>query len=130
MSDSYMIVMKKISLILLGLVFLLSTTVFAGSTVTFSWEPNSESDLAGYKLYQSDTSGNYVIGVDKPIADIEAGTEIVTITDISDGHKYWILTAYDFHKNESGPSNEVSKLLDSTPPKAPVLKVIVIVEIK
>ena len=122
--------MKKISLVLLVVVFLLSTTVFAGSTVTFSWKPNSESDLAGYKLYQSDTPSNYVIGVDKPIAVIEAGTEIVTITDISDGQKYWVLTAYDTHNNESGLSNEVNALLDSTPPKAPVLKVIVIVEIK
>jgi hypothetical protein len=47
--------MQKI-LVALCVVLLLSTTVCA-ATISFSWYANSEPDLAGYRLWMSETSG-------------------------------------------------------------------------
>ena len=115
--------MKKIILVLLGLVFLFSTTCWAGSSITFGWDANLEKDLAGYRLYQSDTSGKYLLGEKYAIATIPAGTEEKTLPNVPDGVFFFVLTAYDDHRNESGKSNEVSTDLDTVPPKAPGLKV-------
>ena len=91
------------------------------ATVTVMWDANTETDLAGYRLYQSDTSGVYTFGENHAIETIPAGTETVTIDDIPDGTYFCVLTAYDFGGNESGPSNEVEVTVDSVPPNAPVL---------
>lgn len=116
--------MKQLLLIILFLLF--STIAWADSNVTFTWQPNSESDLKEYRLYQSDTSGDYVSGIDIPVAVIPVGTETVSI-NADDGVWYWILTAVDEHDNESDKSNEVTASLDSIAPEAPVLNVVVTV---
>ena len=85
--------------------------------ITFLWDANSEADLAGYRLYQSDTSGSYTFGIGNEVKDTPAGTETCTI-DVADGTWYWVLTAYDSNGNESGPSNEVSISVDQTAPSA------------
>lgn len=90
-----------------------------GVTLTVMWDANTEADLAGYRLYQSDTAGQYTYGEDHAIATTLAGTEIITVKDIADGTHHWVLTAYDTSGNESGPSNEVTKIIDSTAPNAP-----------
>ena len=82
----------------------------------------------GCNLYQSDVSGNYVPGVDIPVAVIPVGTETVSI-NVDDGVWYWILTAVDEHDNESDKSNEVTASLDSVAPKAPTLNVVVTVTV-
>jgi len=124
--------MKKL---FLGLAFvvittLLSSLALADSTVTFAWEPNFESDLAGYRLYQTEIKGEYTFGKDNAVAVIPAGTETVTLGTVKDGEKWWVLTAYDFAGNESGRSNEVTVVLDSTSPDKPsTLNVIVVVKV-
>jgi len=110
--------MKKI-LAVLAMVLMFAGTAFADSEITFEWDANSEGDLVGYRLYQSDTSGSYTFGDGNQVATITAGTEIVTITGITDGTYFWVLTAYDTNENESGPSNEVTKTIDNTPPAPP-----------
>jgi len=110
--------MKKILTILAILaIFMFAGTAFADSNVTIVWDANSESDLAGYKLYQGTATGVY----DSIVADIPVGTEIVTVSNIPDGTYFWVLTAYDLEGNESGPSNEVSATLDSVAPGAPTI---------
>jgi len=112
--------MKKIVLfltVLLVPLFIIATPVFAIDKV-FTWDANSESDLAGYRLYQSDTSGSYTYGSGNEVAEILAGTETCTI-DVADGILYWVLTAYDSNGNESEPSNEVITTIDQTAPVAP-----------
>lgn len=118
--------MKKSLLTILFLLF--STIAWADSNVTFTWQPNSESDLKEYRLYQSDTSGDYVPGVDIPVAVIPVGTETVSI-NVDDGVWYWILTAIDEHDNESDKSNEVTASLDSIAPEAPTLNVVITVTV-
>ena len=108
--------MKKLILTILFLLF--STIAWAGSSVTFTWQPNSESDLKEYRLYQADISGDYELGVDIPVAITPAGTETATIHDVADGTWFWVMTASDHHGNESGESDEVTKGLDTIAPNA------------
>ena len=110
--------MKKL-LLVVCMILGLTIPCWAGSTVVFSWNANLESDLKEYRLYQAEASGNYVLGVDSPVAIIPAGTVTSTLIDVADGHKYWVLTAVDLAGNESGKSNEVNAVLDSIAPGAP-----------
>jgi len=86
------------------------TYIASGTDITFEWDANTEENLAGYRLYMSNTSGVYEYGVESNnyIASIEAGTEAYEQQDVPAGTHYWVLTAYDTEGNESGPSNEVT----------------------
>lgn len=75
-------------------------------TVTLSWNPNSESDLAGYKVYRATSSGGY----GAPIATIPAGSTQYVSSGLAKGFTYFfVITAYDQAGNESPSSNETSK---------------------
>jgi fibronectin type 3 domain-containing protein len=75
-------------------------------SVTLSWSPNSESDLAGYKVYRSTSSGGY----GAPIATLPAGTTQYISSGLAKGSTYFfVITAYDQAGNESSYSNETSK---------------------
>jgi len=69
---------------------------------TLEWDPNSEPDLAGYKLHYGMASGSYVTTVD-------VGNQTTyTLTDLDVGETYYIAaTAYNTSGLESGYSNEV-----------------------
>ncbi len=71
--------------------------------VTLSWGPNKENNIAGYKIYYGDSSGNYGSPVD-------AGNRTqYTITDLESGKIYYfVITAYNTHGSESIYSAEVS----------------------
>ncbi len=95
-------------LVLATVLFLFHSTVIADGTFgNLSWNPNTETDLAGYRLYHSTQSGGYILGKGKEIADIPVGTETVKVP-LSDGAGYYVLTAYDTAGYESDPSVEVS----------------------
>ncbi len=81
--------------------------------LTFAWDANTEKDLAGYLLYRSDTPGVYTYGPGNALATIEAGTETTVLNNVKPG--YFVLTAFDKHGNESGPSNEVESLPPGDP---------------
>ena len=88
----------------------------ASSDVTLIWDPVTDEDLAGYRLYKSDQPGTYP---SQPVITIPAGTEIVMI-EVDDGTWYFVLTAIDHSGNESDPSNEVTTgELDTFPPGVP-----------
>jgi len=114
--------MKKLFILMVTVIFLsMASIAGADNSVTFIWDANTETDLAGYRLYQSPTAGAYVYGDGNQVATIPAGTETVTLDSVADGTLFWVLTAYDTSDNESGPSNEVSATMDSTPPGAPTI---------
>ena len=110
--------------ILTVLLMLISTSLFAGN-VTVSWDANSESDLAGYKIYYGTASGNYdkVVNV--------GNTSSQKIENLTDGQTYYfVVTAFDASGNESDFSAEVNIVVqppqDTEAPKAPAnVKVIV-----
>lgn len=72
-------------------------------SATLTWNANTESDLAGYRLYQSTTSGTYG-------SPIEVGNVTsYAVNNLVSGTRYYFrLTAVDTSGNESSPSSEVS----------------------
>ncbi|MBI3812622.1 MAG: hypothetical protein HY283_10560 [Nitrospirae bacterium] len=106
---------KKLGLFLtLNILVLFSlsygTAALAGDAI-LTWNPNTEPDLAGYKIYYGTASGSYG-------APIDAGNQTTyTITGLGYGTYYFAVKAYDTTGNLSGSSNEVNKTLsDTTPP--------------
>lgn len=88
------------------------TIAFAGDAI-LSWDANTESDLAGYKVYFGTAPGTYG-------SPIDAGNQTTyTVTGLGTGTFYFVVTAYNTSGAESNPSNEVSKNfggVDVTPP--------------
>ena len=101
------------------LFLVLSFTSSQAGQVIFEWDANSEEDLAGYRLYQTTTPGQYSYGEANAVGIIPAGTETFTLTMNVDGTFFWVLTAYDTAENESGPSNEVTTSVNFRPPSPP-----------
>lgn len=82
--------------------------------LTFEWDANTETDLAGYRLYMSSTSGQYISHI-KQVGKVTTTT--LENVDIDPGEIiYFVLTAFDLDNNESGYSNEVNFFLDDTSP--------------
>jgi len=74
-------------------------------TATVTWAPNSEADLAGYKLYVGTSSGIY-----SRIVDVGKVTSYAI--SLPKGVTYFFsVTAYDNAGNESGHSAELSRSL-------------------
>jgi PKD repeat protein len=91
---------------------LFSSTGFTAQ-ITLVWDPVNHSDLAGYKIYQGNSSLNYDFPTD-------AGNwTSCTIGDLLEGETYYFaVTAYDIYGNESDYSNEVSYSPSNSPPTA------------
>jgi hypothetical protein len=71
--------------------------------VTLAWDPNTESDLAGYKVHYGTTSHGYTNSLDVH------NVTTTTVTGLSAGQTYFFAaTAYNASGQESGYSNEVS----------------------
>ena len=102
---------------LVTLILFISTTNVYSAQVTLAWNPNTEGDLAGYKIYYGSSSMNY----DK---NIDVGNQTShTLSDLVEGETNYIaLTAYDTFNNESDFSAEVVynvPVLDLTAPSTP-----------
>jgi hypothetical protein len=70
------------------------------------WNANTESDVAGYKVYRGTGSGTY----GAPLSTLPKTTTSFTATGLQNGTTYFfVITAYDSSDNESPYSNEVSK---------------------
>ena len=78
----------------------------SSSSATLTWNANTESDLAGYRVYRATSSGTY----GAPIATIQGNTTSYIATGLQFGTTYFfVVTAFDIAGNESAYSNEVSK---------------------
>lgn len=70
--------------------------------VTVEWDPNTEPDVVGYKVYYGKESGNYDTVID--VGD----TTDCTITDLQAGKTYYITaTAYSDNGLESSYADEI-----------------------
>jgi len=88
--------------LLLALFALPLSTAHAAS-VDLEWDPNTEPELAGYKIYWGTSGGNYTSSKDN------FSKTTCTITGLDEGKTYYFAaTAYDADKNESGYSNQIS----------------------
>jgi hypothetical protein len=94
-------------------VFVLLTVHADARDVTFSWIPNSESALAGYKIYYGDKSFTattpYTEVIDCKLPEIKDGRVYYTVTGIPDDKTmYFAATAYDLNGQESLYSDEIT----------------------
>jgi Concanavalin A-like lectin/glucanases superfamily len=81
--------------------------------VTLGWDPNSEPDLAGYKIYYGPAPRTYV-------TSINVGNRITyTVTGLSAGTYYFAVVAFTTSGLQSPFSNEVSVTLTGVPPPPP-----------
>jgi hypothetical protein len=109
--------------VLFSLILVISSSANA-KDVTLAWDPNSESDLAGYKLYyKMGTSGAPYDGVDslQGASPIDVGNVTTfTVSGLSDSEDYYfVVTAYNTEGLESGYSNEATtKAITNQPPLA------------
>lgn len=108
-SKGYLRLIKALSGLL---VFCLIPASFADAReLKLAWDPNSESDLAGYKLYYGQKSASYTASV-----DVGKRTSY-TLSGLDDAKTYYLaLTAYNTSRVESGYSNEVVSTGIPTPP--------------
>ncbi|RPJ12063.1 MAG: hypothetical protein EHM36_00175 [Deltaproteobacteria bacterium] len=82
---------------------ILLSVVAQAAEVRLAWDPNSEPDLAGYKVYVGDASRAYTR------TDNVGNVTMYTVVGLAHGKNYFFAaTAYDTSSNESGFSNEVS----------------------
>jgi hypothetical protein len=91
--------------------------------VTLAWDRNSDTDLAGYKIYYGTQSGGPYNGNDStdgksPIVVTLGSTNLVspqiTVHGLKDRTYYFVATAYNTEGYESGYSNQVSTSTDQT----------------
>ena len=104
-------------------IFLLLPAALQAGEVTLAWDPNSEGNLAGYKLYyDSDSDIEMYQGTganegDSPVIiyveDLDdADTPTFTLTGLTSGEYYYFaLTAFDTDGLESDFSDEVGTLI-------------------
>ena len=94
--------MNKLIFLLLFISSLSFTTL--AQEVKLTWKPNTEPDLAGYKIYQStnffETPSTNFINVNAPLTNVTTTVEF-------DRVQAYRLTAYNTAELESEPSNEV-----------------------
>ena len=123
--------MKRIFMAAVLAVLIAVPAIAGNEEVSFGWDKNTESDLAGYRLYFSQTPGVYVkkatsattpnLLMEIPVTASSHPNTATHAVSAADGAKvYFVLTAYDLSGNESGFSNEVTyTMTDQTAPAAP-----------
>lgn len=127
--------------LLLVLVLVLGMLAFVGAAsavnVTLAWDPNSETDLAGYNIYYSTLTGVPVANrtkVNIPLTTVGfvRATPEYTIPNLTRGTMYYfVVTAYDTEVPllESGYSNQVQTNGGPGGPTGTRIKVVVEVQV-
>ncbi len=100
----------------LSFILLFSTLLFSkvglAAQIRLAWDPNTESDVAGYKIYYGTSSKSYSGSVD--VGNVTS----YHLTGLKEGQTYYVaVTAYNTSGSESGYSSEVSGVAtEPTPP--------------
>jgi hypothetical protein len=116
---------RKLSLVLVFVgfcFFLLSGTASADCIETFSWLPNTESNITGYKIYYGqDNGGPYsnVVDVGKPA--LVDGRIHGTVTGLTCGQQYYfVCVAVNDANIESTYSSQAAVIPNSGVPGSPI----------
>ena len=114
MSLRYPTRVYAISLALLP-VILFTSPAFPNTSIQLTWEASPDEDILGYHVYMGTSSGSY------PTKKDAGFTQSHLFQNLTDGKSYYFMvTAYDQMRNESGPSEEATVTIpDTTPPSTP-----------
>ena len=97
--------MRTLILSIIALVLIIAGSALAAD-VKLQWDPNTETDLAGYRLYQKTDSAEPPF---TKIQDIPKGTQTANVTGLNSSHSYsFAVTAYNTAGLESAYSNIVT----------------------
>ncbi len=89
---------------LLILLILLLPSMAIARDVTLAWDPNTDSDVVGYRLYARERGETY----DYSDHEWQGSAAQCTVTGFDEYESYYfVVRAYDRDGNESGDSNEV-----------------------
>jgi hypothetical protein len=106
-------VMKMLRLIVLWVGLILSPPVMAAHSVTLKWNPNTETNLAGYRLYSGLASRVYSSSQVVLVPDTSA-----LVTNLDPCVQYFFaVTAFTADGLESDHSDEVSYWVPCPPPR-------------
>jgi len=96
--------------------FLLLPTVSFGDSITLEWSPNSETDLAGYRVFMREASQGYDY-----LSPAWEGTETTCRIEsiIATKKYYFVVRAFDTEEYESENSNEVAYFMGTIPDGLP-----------
>lgn len=101
------------------LTMLLALSLFQSASVGISWIANTETDIAGYKVYYGNASGNYTQSIDVgPVINF-------VVTGLTPGQTYYFaVTAYNTSGVESTFSNEIFTTISLLPfPSPPAIQI-------
>ena len=88
-----------------GLVAIPGGSLVAPLSIDLSWEPNAETDLAGYRVYRRTGLGEF-----RRLTDVPVSASAYRDRKIEAGQTYtYRVTAVDQRGNESGPGPEVQE---------------------
>jgi fibronectin type 3 domain-containing protein len=77
----------------------------ATASAQFQWDPNTETDLAGYKIYKGTSSGQY----GAPIATLPASATSYEADELQKGSTYFfVVRAFDTSGNDGSLSDELT----------------------
>ena len=105
-----MVFSRLFTIVFASVALFFTCQVHASQSVNLAWDPNSEPDLAGYRVYFGTGSDNYT-------QTMEVETPSATVPDLTEGVVYYFaVTAYNTEGVESGYSNEVSYAVPTSTP--------------
>lgn len=114
---SFIYSLSFLSFIIVTLLLLLSPHGAWAADVTLAWDANTESDLAGYRIFYREEGLNY----DYNNPDWEGTATTCTIYGLDDHTTYYFVArAFDTSNNESGDSDEVCYRPNSPPVLNPI----------
>jgi hypothetical protein len=107
--------LKSIAAFFSAALFLTGSASVAGTnSVSLAWDPNPETDIAGYRLQYGPTPGNY-----PNVVDAGQATS-ATANGLNQGTTYYVtVVAYNSAGQNSTPSSEISYTVPGTPNTAP-----------
>ena len=129
--------MKRLIFILV--ILLNVSVVFAAEKeISFGWNQEISIDFAGWKLYMSQSPNVQpnpenlleTIAYNGEVQNQYTSNQVIIVPDKKISTYYFILTAFDTHGNESGPSNEISCAFDFEAPTSPFSLVITVITVE
>ena len=103
-------IIRRCSFFIITVLFFFVAATANAYDVVLAWDPNAESDLAGYNIYVSEGSPGppYDLIDTYSLDDIDPDNPAGQISDLDDSAEYYfVVSAYDLEGFESDYSNEV-----------------------